>query len=62
MKGSFSSELIDAGLYPKSAVTVVIKTLSVLKIFGENSKVWSSKLIYNTACILKSAGEVAKII
>lgn len=62
MKGSFSTELIDAGLYTKSAVTVVIKILSVLKIFGENSIVQSSKLIYKITWTAKSAGKVDKII
>lgn len=61
MQGSFSTDLIDAGLYPKSAVTVVIKTLSVLKVFGENSKVSCSKLIYKITWTAKSAREVAKI-
>lgn len=36
MNGSFSIELIDAGLYPKSAVTLAVETLPVLKIFGES--------------------------
>lgn len=58
MKGSFSMDLIDAGLCTKSAMALAVETLSVLKIFGESSKAE----VHNITWTLGSAGVVAKII